>query len=391
MPSLMESFNWLGPEFALDDRGDKNTVWIKGVAMRDNVLSRNRRKYVKDELVKAARTWMGKPVTVNHDMNKKVGHVEWMEYDDGALEYLAKITRQPYVNLLRDKSAEIQGVSIEAGYLHNKCPQCDERFYTEEEFINHMNDEHFVKIDEATYEPHGIIGQALSIVLSPEEAGYPDTSIELLETYKKPVLQLLETVITTVKEEKNYLKKLKGKAVVKPKQHITIDEAKRLEEQEPETPPLTEPGEIEPEKDEDDKAPPTHPVETEPPPATSGPTPETEGEEAETSTEPTETDHIPPETKVVSEQDVTPPAVADDTGALDCPEGFEYDPGSKTCIATPIPETPPPTPAPTVEEPEIPIDLVTTTEQVEVPSADVQGDAPDTTADSRKLPQVIML
>ena len=34
-----------------------------------------------------------------------------------------------------------------------------------------------------TTEPHGIVGQALSLVLTPEEPGYTGTTIELMEKY----------------------------------------------------------------------------------------------------------------------------------------------------------------------------------------------------------------
>jgi len=228
---IAESFNWLSPEFKLVDSG-KNTIRIKGVALKGNVVSRNKRKYVDEELQKAARTWIGKPVTINHDGTKKVGHVVWMEYEDGALEYLADVNKQPYVGLLRDKSTDIRGVSIEADYLHNRCPKCGEKFYSEEDFAEHMWTKHFVRAD-ATKEPHGIVGQALSLVLAPEEPGYPDSTIELAETVGKPGLQLLETVIKVKIEEENYMAKLKEKAVVTPEKRIPWDQT--LKEQQPRT------------------------------------------------------------------------------------------------------------------------------------------------------------
>jgi len=221
---IAESFNWMSPDFKLVDSG-KNTIRIKGVALKGNVVSRNKRKYVDEELKKAARTWIGKPVTINHDSTRNVGHIVWMEYEDGALEYLADVNKQPYVGLLRDKSTDIRGVSIEANYLHNRCPKCGEKFYSEEEFAEHMWTKHFVRAD-ATKEPHGIVGQALSLVLAPEEPGYPDSTIELAETVGKPGLQLLETVIKTKIEEENYMTKPNKKAVVTPEKHINIDMVK---------------------------------------------------------------------------------------------------------------------------------------------------------------------
>ena len=226
--NICESYEWMTPEFTVQDTG-KNTIRIRGVAMKANVVSRNKRKYVDEELKKAARTWIGKPVTINHDMNRKVGNITWMEYNRGALEYLADIKKQPYVGLLRDKSTEVKGVSIEANYLHNRCPKCGQRFYSEAEFHAHMSTEHFIKTD-PTKEPHGLVGTALSLVLAPEEPGYTGSSIELMEAYRKPVLQLLETVYKTRKEVKEYLKKLEGKAVLTKENRQTYD--KQLREQE---------------------------------------------------------------------------------------------------------------------------------------------------------------
>ena len=220
MFDIKESFEWMAPEFKVVDAG-KNTVRIKGIAMRSNVVSKNNRKYVDEELKKAARTWIGKPVTINHNMNQKVGNVVWMEYNRGALEYLADIKKNPYVTLLRDGSATLRGVSIEANYLHNRCPQCGEQFWSEESFHKHMRDEHYMLTD-ATKEVHGLIGTALSLVLSPEEPGYSDTSIELMEKYEKPVLQLLETVTNYQKGKEDYMKKLeKSKVAVSSVPRIT--------------------------------------------------------------------------------------------------------------------------------------------------------------------------
>jgi len=177
---LKESFRWMTPEFKTVDSG-KNTIKIRGVALHGDTVSRNNRVYVDEELSKAARTFIGKPVTINHNMNEKVGTVDWAEYEDGALEYLATIKKQPYVNLLRTKSANIRGVSIEAMYLRNICPKCGEKFTSEEQFHAHMRDKHFIKTNSNTV-VHGLNGQALSLVLSPEVPGVPDTTIELMET-----------------------------------------------------------------------------------------------------------------------------------------------------------------------------------------------------------------
>lgn len=204
---IKESFNWMTPEFKVAKSAGRNTIRIRGIAMRSDAISRNNRKYIDEELVKAARTFYEKPVTINHDMTKKVGTVKWMEYENGCMEYIADINKQPYVDLLRNKSADIKGVSIEALYLHNMCPICGERFYTEQDYHTHMRDIEYVKNYETT-EPHGIVGQALSLVLTPEEPGYTGTTIELMETSQR-LSQLLEMVIKTEKEKETMAKQTK--------------------------------------------------------------------------------------------------------------------------------------------------------------------------------------
>ena len=57
---ILENFSWMTPEFKTVDSG-KNTIRIKGVAMKSNVVSRNKRKYVEEELKRSARTLSGKP------------------------------------------------------------------------------------------------------------------------------------------------------------------------------------------------------------------------------------------------------------------------------------------------------------------------------------------
>lgn len=232
MPKLevMESFEWMTPEFKIVDAG-KKTIRVRGIALRGDTTTRNNRRYCVDELKRAARSFIGKPVTINHDMHKKAGHVTWMEWNDkeNALEYLADIKKNPYVDMLRDGSTHIKGVSIEANYLRNICVHCGKEFLDNESLALHLDEDHFIK--DFKTEPRGIVGTALSLVLSPEEPGYPGSTVELMEMYK-PGLRLLETVISKNKEIEEMKKKLKGKAVITPNQRITVDAAKKLMEQE---------------------------------------------------------------------------------------------------------------------------------------------------------------
>ena len=200
---LKESFVIPIYEFKTVDAGQR-TIRIKGVALRGDVVSKNNRKYTREALLKATNTWIGKPVNVNHDDGKKVGTIKWMDYDEGvdALLYEAEITREPYISLLRNRSTEIKGLSIQADYLYNVCARCGKKFYTEEDWYRHVTEEEFMK--DMPTQPHGILGTAISLVLSPEIPGYDGTTYELAEMARQATLRLLETVITEKKLEEEY-------------------------------------------------------------------------------------------------------------------------------------------------------------------------------------------
>lgn len=209
---------------------------IKGVALTADSISKNKRKYVREELKKAARSWIGKPVTINHDPNRIVGDIEWMEFEDPMLEYLINVKKQPYVNMFRNGDERIRGVSVQADYLYNQCIKCGERFYDEETFREHMMTEHFIK--DIVEEPHGIKGTYLSVVVSPETPGVEGTTTELYETLaisRDGGLQLLETVTSYGKQQEKW-KEMRKKlpAAVTPKKRVTPPPPK-LKEQKPRT------------------------------------------------------------------------------------------------------------------------------------------------------------
>ena len=213
---LIETFNIPITEWKTVDIG-KNTIRIKGVALKGDAISKNNRKYVAKELKKATNTWINKPVNINHDNTKKAGHITWMDYDETTelLTYEAEITRDPYVTMLRNHSTEIRGVSIQADYLFNRCAKCNKKFYAEEDWHNHMAQEHF--IHDLPSQPHGIIGNALSLVLSPEIPGYGGTSVELAEMARLQFSRLCEiiTKVETEKEEYYLSNKIGDKAAVR--------------------------------------------------------------------------------------------------------------------------------------------------------------------------------
>jgi len=231
----------------IEDLG-KLGVKITGKAAMGNVVSKNRRKYLDEELTKSARTWIGRPITINHsppredmrgyDKTKIAGDIRWMEYEDGLMKYAGVVRKEPYVGLLRSKSTEIKGVSIEADYVTNECPKCGKCFDTDDLYYEHTEKEHFIKNLEKV--PRGIMGSALSLVLSPEEPGIEGTTIELMETARdgvKPFSQLAEK-LTNQKEEQEKManKELEGKVAIEKPTMIpwNIDKLK-------ETPTKTEP------------------------------------------------------------------------------------------------------------------------------------------------------
>lgn len=200
MKDIIEKFSWLTPEFTVAAAG--KTVKIKGLAIPHETVSRNNKKYVDKELALAARTWVDAPITENHKAwnikGNQLGKVNWMEYENGAMEYVAEVWNPEMAAELKlyakdPASSKIRGVSVEADFLHIACAKCGKRFLGESEWRTHMMKEEFVK--DLPLEPHGIRGRALSIVTAPESPGVQGTTLEVMETVQRGLLQLLETVI----------------------------------------------------------------------------------------------------------------------------------------------------------------------------------------------------
>ena len=193
--TIYESFRWLQglDSFKTQDAGSK-TIKIKGVAAKAGDVSRNGRKYLGEELKKSVSSMVNGKVTINHKDNEVVGKILWADYEDDQLEYLAEIWKEPYVSLLRNKSADIKGVSIQCGYLFLQCAKCHKKFDNQEAWANHMEKDEFIK--EGLDTPHGIVFDecALSLVLTPEIPGL-NTTIGIYETVKG-LSALYETVLS---------------------------------------------------------------------------------------------------------------------------------------------------------------------------------------------------
>lgn len=190
--TIKESFSWMSPEWSKAGQSSKKRVRAKVIALRSDIVSRNNRRYIDEELKMAARTLAGKPVTINHIDKQIVGHCIHGEYENSQLECLIEVNKEPYVGYIREKNPIVKGVSVQAGYIHNRCTRCGEKFYSEKAFKQHMNETHGIL--DGIEEVHGIVFDALSLVCGSETPGVPDTSIELMETFCEP-MKLFETVL----------------------------------------------------------------------------------------------------------------------------------------------------------------------------------------------------
>ena len=265
--SIFESFKWLEGinSFKVKDTGQK-TIRIKGVAARAGDVSKNGRKYMGEELKKSVSSMVGKWVTVNHDDSKRVGKILDADWEDEQLEYLAEIWAEPYVALIRNKSATIRGVSIQAQYRNLECAICGKKFESQAAWREHMETDEFVK--DGLEAPHGIVFEenALSLVLAPETPGLNTTMAiyemqqgfhRLCETVFKNKIkdsQLLDKLIVTNNKLKEEHQKTKTSriAVTQEQPHVAVGRGKNvntnLTEQNAE--PTADASTEEPEKDE---------------------------------------------------------------------------------------------------------------------------------------------
>jgi hypothetical protein len=247
---MKESFEWVVPEFKTAAHASGRKINIKGKALFADAVSKNARHYVREEVVKAARTLVGKPITINHDPKRVVGHIVFAEEENGDMEYIGEINNPEYVAKVRDKFAldldayqakygidPIYGVSVEADYLYNRCPDCGEHFTELEHFNTHMHDVHEVH-GEFT-EPRGMVMTFLSLVEDPETPGVSDTTMELWET-ASGMSQLLETVTNTYRNIKEKHNLVNQGIALQSDTHIALGKSILTEQDEPVEEPCPE-------------------------------------------------------------------------------------------------------------------------------------------------------
>jgi len=111
-----EAFKWAEPLIRLA-KEDRNAKYYKVEALFP-VSSMNRNVYTEEELIRAARTLIGKPVNMNHESPPLEGvEIVDAEYEDGAVEVLLKVSRnamfegKKIVDMI--DNGEIMHVSVE--------------------------------------------------------------------------------------------------------------------------------------------------------------------------------------------------------------------------------------------------------------------------------------
>jgi len=155
-----ESFSWIEPFSYYSPSQDR--LLIKGVALNVGE-TQNHNLYIQDELERAARTLIGKPLNLNHEEpiegdNKVLD----AEFEDNRIEYVAQVTNRRVIDLIRDGT--IKHVSIEAqfrrGYV--ECPDDYACFFY----------------------PEGLVFTGFALLTNDVLPGDPGTSVEILECLK---------------------------------------------------------------------------------------------------------------------------------------------------------------------------------------------------------------
>jgi len=105
-----EAFMWAAPLFTLLKK-DEKAKYYRVEALFPTV-SMNRNVYTEDELVRGARTLIGKPVNLNHEQSVHGVEIVDAEYEDGAVEVILRVENEDLIGKI--DNGEILHVSIEA-------------------------------------------------------------------------------------------------------------------------------------------------------------------------------------------------------------------------------------------------------------------------------------
>ena len=169
-----EAFKWAEPIFqALRDQEG-----LYRVEALFPLESMNRVVYTEEELLRAARTLIGKPVNLNHERPLKGVEILDAEYEDGAVECLLHVDN-PELRRMIDQG-EILHVSIEADYR-------------EAEVVDGL-------------QPRGLVFTGLALLTRDTLPGVPLTRITplegLIETFEKEVREGMNQTIEEQEEQR---------------------------------------------------------------------------------------------------------------------------------------------------------------------------------------------
>ena len=208
-----EKFQWAKSIFNLIKQ-DEKAKYYKVEALFP-IVSMNRNVYTEEELIRAARTLIGKPVNLNHESHTLKGvQIIDAEYEDGAVEVLLRVLKTAGrglgVNIcdMIDKG-EIVHVSIEAACRSRPLQKID---------------------GEVGFGCEGLVFTGLALLTKDTLPGVPLTRIE-------PVERIIENFKLTIQGEENMSEKEKEN---KEKIEETEKEAETAEAPKEEVQPQTE-------------------------------------------------------------------------------------------------------------------------------------------------------
>jgi len=142
--------------------------------------SMNKNVYTEGELIRAARTLIGKPVNLNHETPLNGVEIIDAEYEDGAVECILKITNEKVRQMI--DNGEINHVSIEASFRDAKA-------------VNGIK-------------PEGLHFTGLALLTKDILPGIPLTRIwkstdRILESFESHILKGAEREMDEIREEEN--------------------------------------------------------------------------------------------------------------------------------------------------------------------------------------------
>ncbi len=121
-----------------------NHLFVKAFAIKQDEVNDNGDAFSAEELKKAAHTFIGVPVFVNHkndDVEKSRGKVvhAWYDEDAGGIYVINRVDKEAYPQLARGiEESYITGTSMGAQVGYSCCSICHNKSATSEDFCSHI-------------------------------------------------------------------------------------------------------------------------------------------------------------------------------------------------------------------------------------------------------------